>query len=159
MENKKAITMRDIKAAVDCFVRSVKMIIAFHDVEHPGTKDIFLQALINELEMMRPEKIRADAGVCKDDTDKPVNSPKPVNDLAPTAAMMCSEDYKERFKAEYYQTKIRYDKLHKMCIQYEAGTLGFTPSCELGLLKEQKAAMGNYLRCLEVRAQIEGISL
>ena len=25
-----------------------------------------------------------------------------------TIAMMTSEDYKERFKAEYYQTKIRY---------------------------------------------------
>ena len=36
--------------------------------------------------------------------------------------MMLSSDYKERFRAEYYQTKIRYEKLHRMTIQYEAGT-------------------------------------
>ena len=68
-------------------------------------------------------------------------------------------DYKERMKAEYRQLKERYDKLHKMCIRYEAGTLDFTPNCRLELLKEQKAAMGNYLRCLEIRAEIEGVAL
>lgn len=68
-------------------------------------------------------------------------------------------DYKERMKKEYWQVRDRYDKLHKMCVKYEAGTLDFTPNCSLDLLKEQKAAMGNYLRCLEVRAEIEGIKL
>ena len=76
-----------------------------------------------------------------------------------TIEMMTSDDYKERFKAEYYQTKIRYDKLHKMTIKYEAGTLEFTPSCSLDLLNEQKKHMGLYLHALEVRAQIEGIEL
>ena len=76
-----------------------------------------------------------------------------------TIEMMTSDDYKERFKAEYYQTKIRYDKLHKMTIKYEAGTLDFTPSCSLELLNEQKKHMGLYLHALEVRAQIEGIEL
>lgn len=80
-------------------------------------------------------------------------------ELKDTIPMMDKPDYKERFKAEYYQTKIRYEKLHKMCIKYEAGTLNFTPTCSLELLKEQKAHMGNYLRCLEVRAEIEGIEL
>lgn len=80
-------------------------------------------------------------------------------ELKDTIPMMDKPDYKERFKAEYYQTKIRYEKLHKMCIKYEAGTLNFTPTCSLELLKEQKAHMGNYLRCLEVRAEIEGIDL
>ena len=80
-------------------------------------------------------------------------------ELVDTSFMMVSEDYKERFKAEYYQTKIRYNKLHAMVVKYEAGTLNFTPSCPLELLKEQKAAMGKYLYCLEVRAQIEGINL
>lgn len=74
-------------------------------------------------------------------------------------AMMESEDYKERFKAEYYQLKIRYQKLHKMVVQYEAGTLSFTPSCQIDLLKRQKAAMGQYLYALEVRAEIEGVQL
>ena len=27
---------------------------------------------------------------------------------------MLSDDYKDRFKAEYYQTKIRYNKIHKL---------------------------------------------
>lgn len=80
-------------------------------------------------------------------------------DLNSTTSLMNSEDYKERFKAEYWQTKIRYEKLHRMTIKYEAGTLEFTPSCPLELLKEQKAAMGNYLRCLEVRAEIEHVTL
>ena len=80
-------------------------------------------------------------------------------ELKDTIGMMQSADYKERFKAEYHQTKIRYEKLHKMCTKYEAGTLNFTPSCSLALLKEQKAAMGQYLHCLEVRAEIEGVEL
>ena len=80
-------------------------------------------------------------------------------ELKDTIEMMNSADYKERFKAEYYQTKIRYEKLHRMCIKYEAGTLDFTPNCPLDLLKEQKAAMGNYLRCLEIRAEVEGVAL
>lgn len=73
--------------------------------------------------------------------------------------MMQSSDYKERFKAEYYQLKDRYNKLHKMCIKYEAGTLNFTPSCSLELLTAQKRHMGMYLHCLEVRAEIEKIEL
>lgn len=68
-------------------------------------------------------------------------------------------DYKERMKKEYWQLKDRYTKLHNMCIKYEAGTLDFTPNCPLELLKEQKGAMGNYLRCLEIRAEIEGVKL
>lgn len=80
-------------------------------------------------------------------------------ELKDTVVSMNSEDYKERFIAEYCQTKIRYDKLHKMCIKYEAGTLNFKPNCSLELLKEQKAYMGNYLRMLEIRAEIEKIPL
>ncbi len=80
-------------------------------------------------------------------------------DLNMTVDLMNSSDYKDRFKAEYLQTKIRYEKLHKMCIKYEAGTLGFEPTCSLELLKEQKCYMGNYLRTLEIRAEIECIDL
>ena len=80
-------------------------------------------------------------------------------ELKDTVEMMNSEDYKERFKAEYYQTKIRYDKLDKMTVKYEAGTLNFTPSCSLEVLKEQKKYMGNYIRMLRIRAEIEKIEL
>ena len=80
-------------------------------------------------------------------------------ELKDTIELMNSNDYKERFKAEYLQTKIRYEKLHKMVIKYEAGTLEFEPSCSLKILKEQKSYMGNYLRILEIRAEIEKIEL
>lgn len=80
-------------------------------------------------------------------------------ELKDTIEMMNSEDFKERFKAEYYQAKIRYEKLHKMLIKYEAGTLNFEPKCSLELLTEQAKHMGLYLKCLEIRAEIEGIEL
>lgn len=80
-------------------------------------------------------------------------------ELSDTIELMTSEDYKERFKAEYWQTKIRYDKLHDMIVKYEAGTLNFEPNCSLEIFKKQASAMGNYLYLLEVRAEIEGITL
>lgn len=80
-------------------------------------------------------------------------------ELKDTIEMMNSEDYKDRFKAEYYQTKIRYNKLHQMLIKYEARLLDFEPTCPIAKLQEQKRYMGEYLRCLEVRAVIEGIEL
>jgi len=76
-----------------------------------------------------------------------------------TIDLMTSADYKERFKAEYYQTKIRYNSLHKMIVKYEADKLDFTPSCPLELLQEQASCMGNYLHKLEIRAEIENIEL
>ena len=80
-------------------------------------------------------------------------------ELKDTIKLMESGDYKERFKAEYYQTKIRYEKLHNMLVKYEAGTLNFTPSCSLELLSKQARYMGMYLHCLEIRAEIEKIEL
>lgn len=80
-------------------------------------------------------------------------------ELSETIELMQSADFKERFKAEYYQTKIRYDKLHKTVVLYEAGKLSFKPNCSLELLKAQKSAMGQYLYTLEVRAVIEKIAL
>ena len=80
-------------------------------------------------------------------------------DIKDTIDLMCSANYKERFKAEYYQTKIRYEKLHNMIVKYEAGTLDFTPDCPLDLLKEQAGKMVSYLYLLEVRAEMEKIEL
>ena len=80
-------------------------------------------------------------------------------ELKDTVELMNSKDYKERFKAEYLQAKIRYDKLDVMTVKYEAGTLNFTPSCPLELLKEQKKYMENYIRTLRIRAEIEKIDL
>ena len=80
-------------------------------------------------------------------------------ELKDTVTMMNSEDYKERFKAEYWQTKIRYEKLHTMLVKHEAGTLEFTPKCPIPTLTMQKRQMGEYLKQLEIRAEIEGIDL
>lgn len=79
--------------------------------------------------------------------------------LADTIPYMNSSDYKDRFIGEYWQTRIRYDKLHDMTVKYEAGKLNFTPSCPLDLLKEQKKYMGMYLNKLEVRAVLEDVDL
>ena len=80
-------------------------------------------------------------------------------ELKDTIDMMQSDDFKERFKAEYYQTKIRYDKLHSMVVKLEARTLDFTPTCDIDLFKRQLAFMEQYLYILEVRANIENITL
>lgn len=80
-------------------------------------------------------------------------------ELVDTIEMMSSSDYKERFKAEYWQTKIRYERLHDMIVKYEAGTLDFEPTITLEFYKEQAKAMGRYLYMLEVRAQIEKVNL
>ena len=82
---------------------------------------------------------------------------------------MLSPDYKERFKAEYSQTKIRYEKLKAFCNRIEAAMRtcpGDTKrmampehDCPLELLRDQQRAMDEYLHCLEIRAVIEGIDL
>lgn len=80
-------------------------------------------------------------------------------ELEETVIPMLSVDYKARFIAEYWQTKIRYTNLHNMIVAYTAGTLEFKPNCPMELLNEQAANMGRYLFSLEVRAQVEGINL
>lgn len=89
--------------------------------------------------------------------------------LKDTIEMMNSEDYRERFKAEYYQTKIRYEKLKAFNNKIEAArhtSIGDSErfpmpkhDCPDELLREQQSAMGHYLHILEVRAVIERIEL
>ena len=80
-------------------------------------------------------------------------------ELKETVQMMGSSDYKERFKAEYLQLKIRINGLRNMLKKYKAGTLPFTPSCSYDLLNGQLKAMELYATYLEERAEIEGIDL
>ena len=89
-------------------------------------------------------------------------------ELSDTVAWMGSDDYKDRFMAEYYQTKIRYEKLKKFNTKIEsARATQFTykavevpkHDCPDELLREQQQTMGQYLHLLEVRAEIEGIEL
>ena len=82
-----------------------------------------------------------------------------MTELAETIELMQSGDYKERFKAEYWQTKIRHDKLAEMLKKYKAGTLDFEPKCPETLLDYQLSVMERYLFALEERAEIEGIDL
>lgn len=80
-------------------------------------------------------------------------------ELKDTVQMMESVDYKERFKAEYLQLKIRINGLRNMLKKYKAGTLPFTSSCSYDLLNGQLKAMELYATYLEERAEIEGIDL
>lgn len=80
-------------------------------------------------------------------------------ELKDTVAGMTSADYKERFKAEYYQLKIRFDKLREMCLKWDAGNLNFVPTCSRDIYETQLNAMGDYLAVLETRATIENVEL
>lgn len=79
--------------------------------------------------------------------------------LNETVDMMNSNDYKDRFRAEYYQLKIRFDKLNNMLVKHDAKTLGFVPDCPIAVLKAQLSVMHQYLYVLQVRAEIEDIEL
>lgn len=80
-------------------------------------------------------------------------------ELMETVSMMDSTDYQERFKAEFFQLRIRIDKLCTMLEKYKVGTLNFTPSCSYELLHEQLIYMRNYKAILVHRAKIEGVDL
>lgn len=69
------------------------------------------------------------------------------------------EDWKERFKKEYYELRERFQKLDMMIGQYEKGKLEFEPKCPIDLLNGQRSTMWNYLKILEKRAEIEEIKL
>lgn len=80
-------------------------------------------------------------------------------ELHDTIAMMESDDFKERFRAEYFQVRIRYEKLKEMIDKYAAGELPFKPACTIATLHKQEVQMFEYLRTLEFRAEIENIDL
>ena len=80
-------------------------------------------------------------------------------ELADTKDMMTSADYKERFRAEYAQLKIRATKLTAMLNAYSAGTLEFTPTCPIDVLVAQEKQMNAYLTTLEMRAAMEQVEL
>lgn len=80
-------------------------------------------------------------------------------ELKDTILLMQSEDFKERFKAEYYQLKIRRSGLKNMLDKWKNGTLEFEPKCPFHLLQKQLLVMDEYLEVLEERAKIEGIDL
>lgn len=82
-----------------------------------------------------------------------------TNELRDTIEMMNSEDYKERFKAEYYQVVIRYQKLKSMLDKWDNDQLEFSPTCPRSTYNMQIAAMTDYIAVLEARAVMEGVEL
>ena len=79
--------------------------------------------------------------------------------LSETVELMCSENFKDRFLAEYLQLKIRLNGLNAMLEKYKNGTLDFKPKCSYNLLNAQRKVMEIYLSYLEERAEIENISI
>jgi len=79
--------------------------------------------------------------------------------LNETVNMMNSSDYKERFKAEFYQLKTRIDGLEAMLKKWDDGTLEFKPTCPRGLYNDQLKAMNHYLDILVLRANVEGVEI
>ena len=77
--------------------------------------------------------------------------------LEDTIDMMKSSDYKQRFKAEYYQLKIRYEKLKSMLEKWDNNELNFTPTCSRATYNNQITVMRDYMYTLEGRAEQEGI--
>lgn len=80
-------------------------------------------------------------------------------ELKDTIQLMTSGNYIARFQAEYWQTRIRYEKLKRMIRQYLDRTLPFVPKCPIEVLRGQQDAMGHYLNVLEIRAMVEEIAL
>ena len=83
------------------------------------------------------------------------------------------EDWKERLKAEYAQTKERYEKLKAWNNKQEVSRhTAYKPVCNEDDAKEkaigeyreelmcrQQCAMGEYLHFMELRASLDGIEL
>ena len=81
------------------------------------------------------------------------------NELRETVEMMNSEDYHERFKAEYYQVVIRCQKLQSMLDRWDNDELEFIPTCPRSTYNMQIMAMVDYIAVLEARAIMEGVKL
>lgn len=83
-------------------------------------------------------------------------------ELKDTISLMLSDKFEDRFKAEYWQTKIRYNKLYKWLVNYDAGNKS-EPACYdkeyVAMMRDQASKMGQYLYSMEVRASYLNIEL
>ena len=81
--------------------------------------------------------------------------------LEDTIELMKSDDYKERFVAEYRQLQIRYNKLSKHldnitnCIEDKE----FSVTAPIEIYYDQLNYMLGYIKTLEKRAKFENINL
>lgn len=75
--------------------------------------------------------------------------------LEDTIDMMLSNDWEDRFFAEYYQLKIRHQKLKEVL----ANSPKHIPPKALKLLALQETIMASYVAVLEDRAEMLGFDL
>lgn len=80
-------------------------------------------------------------------------------ELNETVELMNSANYKDRFKGEYFQVKIRHDKQKVMCDKWDEGKLNFKPTCPREIYDLQLDSMKKYMDILVIRAKIEDIEL
>lgn len=79
--------------------------------------------------------------------------------LKDTVDMMLSDDYTERFKAEYRQLTCRIAALQKTVTEMEKGTKKDKSKCTVDLLQWQLDVMRSYQKVLKRRAEVEKIKL
>lgn len=81
--------------------------------------------------------------------------------LSQTAELMSSENYKERFIAEYAQIAIRTKRLSRVLKSIEDKTAPacFKLTCDIDILDNQLKFMIIYKSILTYRAELEGIEL
>lgn len=82
-----------------------------------------------------------------------------ITELKDTVFLMTSKDYKDRFKAEFYQTKIRYNKLKQSLDNTIKDNLSSETYRNILILELQLQCMKNYLDILISRAINEGIEI
>ena len=79
--------------------------------------------------------------------------------LTDTIELMQSNDYKDRFRAEYYQLENRCNGLKAMLDKWDKDELPFKPACSKCVYEQQLKAMFQYLNILKERASIENIQI
>lgn len=79
--------------------------------------------------------------------------------LKDTVELMCSTDYIDRLKAEYFQVKIRLEGLTAMLDKWEKNELPFTPKGPKAIYLEQKRSMSDYMDMLKARLDIENVEV
>lgn len=79
--------------------------------------------------------------------------------LKDTVDLMCSEDYIDRLKAEYFQLKIRLEGLTAMLDKWEKKELPFTPKGPKAIYLQQKRNMTDYMEMLKARLDIENVEI
>lgn len=84
---------------------------------------------------------------------------KVIKTLSDTVELMESDDYRDRFIAEYAQAMIRAQKLELLLLNYRNNTLDFIPQTDLDTLTDQLVYMNRYILILQKRAKIESIDL